>query len=192
MDFSIKNPSTLTVVFQPHELPLTFRIYNSRGQLYFFRYVDMPEIRVNIKHPDSYTTNGPKVQSIEPIIIRPLFVILPPHERKGLEKPVEIKYHPELTKEKGTPARHYTHKGLIEIGDFFNSLPPAIRYFILLHEYAHFFYETEHYCDLWAAKKFIAEGYNNSTAYYALTEVLRDTDENTKRILSLEKNLNKR
>ena len=92
---------------------------------------------------------------------------------------------------KGTPARNFTGKGLIEVGEKFYKYPYAVRVFILLHELGHFYYKDESLCDLFAAKNFINWGYNNSTAFYALSQVLNcDSDRNKERVTILFKNLN--
>jgi len=190
MNFEIKKPSTVTVVFEPQKLPFTFKVHKD-GQLYFFRKLSkgQEKINFNLKHSGSYQSNEGTIVSIDKMTIKPLGFSVPLPQRIGREKPITIQYNPILTKEFGTPARHFTGKGLIEVGDFFKSLPFPIRYFVLLHEYAHFFYKDESYCDLWAAKRFVENGYNRSTALYALTDVLKNTDENIKRILTLNRNL---
>lgn len=191
MNIKVQNPSTLTVTFTKDQLPLTFKIFSGKGKLYHFRILQnkLKLIHVNIPHAGNYTYNFGTIVKIEPIQIKPLTFELPPYERNR-EKPFKIVYNAELNKGT-TPARHYTETGIIEVGDFFYSLSEHIQHFILLHEYAHFFYKTEEYCDQWAAKKFIAEGYNNSTAFYALTTVLKESTKNANRILSLQSKLNK-
>jgi hypothetical protein len=74
-------------------------------------------------------------------------------------------------------------RGIIEKGNKFNSYSKPTRVFFLLHEFAHFYYKTEKFCDLFAMVHFLRMGYNMSTAMYCLTNVLRRTPENKERIL---------
>jgi hypothetical protein len=46
--------------------------------------------------------------------------------------------------------------------DLWNSLNHLQRLFILLHEFGHYFYKTEHFCDLYAKKELLKMGYNRS------------------------------
>ncbi len=188
--FEIASPSTVTVRFKNDLLPATFTLHDSAGALFFFR--DIPkgrlEIKVNINKPGTFKFNTGLIDNIEPIKIRPLNIVLPPYERNR-EKPYKVFFNPGLTQ---TPARHHTATGRIEVGPLFKKQIKPIQRFILLHEQGHFFYQDEHKADLYAAKKFIEEGFNNSTAMYALTKVLKNTPANTIRKFKLDKNLNKR
>jgi len=57
--------------------------------------------------------------------------------------------------------------------------------FILLHEYGHMFYKTEHKTDCYALKKYLQMGLPPSMAFYALAKVLHDTPANEARIKKL-------
>jgi hypothetical protein len=181
MTFKIKNPSTVYVDgLNFGDLVKVFDT-NKTGidALIFFRHIgNFSKIKINLPNPASYTINVGNVVDIKPIEITPLNVVLPEVERMK-EKPCEIKYNKKLT---GTPARIFTDAGVIEIGDEFYKYPPPIRLFILLHEYSHFFYKTESFCDLWAAKKFVEAGYNASNALYSISKVLKKTPFNVERI----------
>ena len=93
-------------------------------------------------------------------------------------KPYKFVFNPNLN---GSPARNFSQTGIIEYGNNFLNLPAPVKTFILLHEIGHFFYKTEKYCDIFAAKNFIDMGYNNSTAFYALSKVLRESAANKER-----------
>lgn len=46
--------------------------------------------------------------------------------------------------------------------DLWNKLNKLQRLFILLHEFGHYFYKSEHLCDLYAKVKLLEQGYNRS------------------------------
>lgn len=46
--------------------------------------------------------------------------------------------------------------------DLWKSLDRTAKTFILLHEFGHYFYKTEHFCDLYAKSKMLELGYNRS------------------------------
>jgi hypothetical protein len=110
-------------------------------------------------------------------------ITLPKAER-GRIRPIKIVYNEEL---EGTPARIFTtaNPAVIELGAKFKTFPIQIKLFILLHEYAHLFYETEWKVDTLALKLFLQMGGNPSQAFYALSKVLKDTPENNERVQRL-------
>jgi len=67
-----------------------------------------------------------------------------------------------------TPARMNRFTGEIQTAEWFNDLPAEVKHFILLHEQGHNYYKTEEYCDLYAVKMFISQGFNPSQAVLAL------------------------
>ena len=157
---------------------------------YFFRVLNkkFDTLKFNICHAGTYHCEVGTIVKITGIEITPLSVILPAPDRNRF-KEFKIIYNPNLD---GTPARNFTGRGIIETGNTFKNHTFAVRVFILLHEVGHFFYKDETLCDLFAAKVFIDLGYNNSTAFYALSQVLNcNSDRNKKRVLILFNNLNK-
>lgn len=187
-NFTTIGKATVYVTFD--KKPRSIKVYRN-GILYFFRELEgkYQSIKFNICHAGRYTTNVEcKSIAIKPIEIEPLNFKLPKPQRNYFQ-PFRILKNNSL---KSTPARHYYKIGVIEIGPVFFKFPHCIRLFILLHEVGHFYYKDEHLADAYAAKKFIENGYNNSSAMYALTRILTDcTQKNEKRILSLFKILNK-
>lgn len=180
MQINVNSPSTIRIKFTD-VLPRLFKLYNSKGQLYFFRYLDgkTPRIKFNIPDVGTYTPDILiEVVSIKPIEIPEDLPILPPAERDRYKKST-VKYNPELL---SSPAIIYTHKGLIEVGPKFYELPPTIQLFLLLHEEGHYFYKTEENCDLYALVNYFRMGYNRGMAYYALEKVLSKTPQNMQRI----------
>lgn len=188
-NFEVKEKATVTVTLS--KMPGVLKVM--RGSLlYFFRELTgrMKDadgvIKINILHPGSYTlSHEAESIKVEPIRIHPLPFPLPPKDR-DLFKSFEVVYNPDL---KNTPARNFTGHGIIEVSPQFKKLPHFIQEFIMLHEVGHFYYKDEINADLYALKKYIEKGYNNSGAYYSLTKVLRPTEANKKRIDNLYKHL---
>jgi hypothetical protein len=154
----------------------------SDGSVYHVREMpDMKYIDVAIHHADSYTVDTECVilpmGEIKPSEIN---IQLPTAERWRL-RPVEIVYNPDL---EGTPARIFTTKNpaIIEVGDYFYTLPKQQRYFILLHEFGHLFYTEEWKVDRFALKVYLLGGYNQSQAFYALSKVLGSSEQSKDRI----------
>lgn len=187
MKFEILFPSTITVGDLNNFDNVNVYL---GGMLYFFRDLDKKfnHIKINIKHKGVYNIDNGKILNILPIEINKLSYNLPEPDRDRLKRFIIVKNY----NLKGSPARNFTNKGVIEIGENFFKLPFPVRLYVLLHEVAHFFYESEINCDLWAAKKFIEMGYNNSTAFYALSKVLNcQSKSNEERIAILFNHLNK-
>ena len=180
--FSTSGKNTIEISF--NKLPKRIEVFKD-GKLYFFRELNggFKNIKFNVCHPGNYEINT-DVESIKvlPLKIHPLKIKLPPKQRSFF-KPFRFKKNNQL---EGTPARHFYQIGLIELGKSFYKQAYPIRLFILCHEIGHFFYKDEILADLYAAKIFIDNGYNNSTALYALTKVLNsDSEQNYERVLEL-------
>ncbi len=189
-NFTTKEKATVSIFFNAGQIPGILKVYDSKGRLYFFRDINgQQRLKFNIAKADNFTLNC-DVDTVEvlPLSIHLLNVSLPAPDRNDYKK-YSIVYNPELT---GTPARNFFRKGLIEVGTQFKKQPYPIRVFILLHEIAHFYYSSEENCDIWAAQEFIKRGYNNSTAFYALKNVLQFKSERNKaRLVNLFKNLHR-
>lgn len=165
-----------------------FLLRNERNDVYFFRYLQGNEnvIKFNICHPGKYRANCSLSIEILPLNIIEIKEQLPAYERNylaGMEKfTLETTFNPSIK----SPAWNYSKKGLIQFNPEWKQYPFPVRFFVLLHEIGHFFYETESKCDFFAAKKFLEMGYNPSTAYYSLTRVLNlNNSEAIKRINKL-------
>lgn len=176
----VSKPSTVYIAFSGN-LPRYFELRNSAGELYHFRHLDgkTPRIKFNIVQPDTYSANAAfTLVKIVPIEIPTRLPDLPKHERERY-KEFSIVDNPTLS---GTPARIFTETGIIEKGQQFYEYPKTIRVFFLLHEVGHFFYSTEEYCDLFALTHYLKMGYNRSMAFYALSKVLKRSENNMKRL----------
>jgi hypothetical protein len=160
---------------------------------YYFRYLDgkTPRIKFNVPDPGEYETNVPiEVVKTVPIEIPEKYPRLPPADRDRW-KPVTEWYNPEMDKGTTTPIRIYTEPGIIEFGDRFLSYISPIKKFLKLHEYGHLFYSSEENCDMYALVNFIRMGYNQSTAYYALSHILSRSQTNVERLKTLLNNIQK-
>lgn len=191
-NFVTDGKKTISVFFEDRPKPGSiFKVFDENGRLYFYRKMSgQDRIKFNICKAGSFTTNF-KLHTCEvlPITIHPLNVKLPPPQRNEM-KPFVIKRNPGLGE--GTPARNFFYKGIIETGPKFYRQIEPIQRFIILHEIGHFLYKDEWLADLYAAVNFINEGFNNSTALYALTDVLNcNVERNKERIKKLFKILHR-
>jgi hypothetical protein len=184
--FKTNGRATIYITFSD-ENPMSIDV-TLLDKLYFFRDLGgkFPQIKFNVNHAGTYSIDTDcKTIQVKPIEITPLDIQMPEPERNRM-KDFTIVYNPNL---KGTPARNFSQTGVIEYSDIWKQLPFPVRLFILLHEIGHFYYKTEKYADLYAAKAFIDNGYNQSTAIYSLTKVLHESPANLDRIYSLFNNI---
>lgn len=180
MALKINKPSTLRISFLGNP-PRYFCLYDQKGRIYYFRYLDgrTPSIKFNVPDIGTYTGNHEfTVSKISNIETPSEYPTLPGAERNRWKEPTLV-YNPDL---KGTPARVFTDTGVIEHSPDYYSYPPPIRLFLDLHETGHFLYKTEEYCDLWALINFLRMGYNRSTAYYTLDKILSRSQDNMDRL----------
>lgn len=179
----INTPSSVYVRFT-EGTPKLFQVFDGYGHVHYFRYISDPSVsRIKFRMPvrGNYTFNVPlEIVKTVPIEI-PDYVknpVLPTPER-DLWKPVRFKYDNTLD----TVARIFPDTGLILHGPRYNELSRPMQIFIDEHEKAHMFYDkTEEYCDLFALVSFIRMGYNESTAYYVLSNVLRRSAQQMDRV----------
>ena len=181
-------PGKCTVYVSFVHNPLRFELYDERGKVYFFRELGgkFGSIKFNICKKGFYRFSEPCiVNKIVPIEIKPFGVDLPPIDRDRAQS-VKVVYNPDL---KNTPARIFSKKGIIEVGPRFKTFPFPTRLFILCHEVGHLFYSQEEDADLYACKIFLENGYNKSSAFYALSRVLKINLRNKNRILKIFKHV---
>jgi hypothetical protein len=193
MKFFADSPKTVSVKFD--SVPDRFYCMKHNGndwELYYFRELHgkpkYGNIIFNICHPGNYFILSGEVMGINPLAKFQSGISFPPKERNRL-KPFFCVVN-DSAEMKRTPARNFTGTGKIEVTTYFLSWPYAIQLFIMLHEIGHFFYKTEKYCDLYAAKIFIdILGFNPSTAYYSLSKILSRSPESDERLKTLYENL---
>lgn len=217
MQVKSNQPATIYIKFAGGLLPKKFEVRNSRGELYYFRYLDgkTPRIKFNVCHADTYFSHTPfEVVKIVDIEIPTDLPTLPDFSRDRI-KDFTIVYNPNLI---GTPARVFTKDGIVEKGRDLYKYPKPLRVFILLHEVGHFFYgltdeditrarrmkqadgekfvkdkkqQGEENCDTFALINYLKMGYNRSMAYYALSKVLARSPGNIGRLKALFYNIQK-
>lgn len=188
-NISIVFPSTVYIRFT-NEMPKLFVVSFVDGQVEYFRHTDgkTPMIKFNLPNQGQYQCNVPfSIVKIVPVEI-PQLPSLPPAERDRYKGDPTIVYDPSWTV---SPASNFTDQNIIVHGPEWMKQIPPIRLFIDLHEVGHFFYKTEEYCDMFAFVNFMRMGYNRSTAYYALSNVLKSSPQNVSRIKSIFKGIQK-
>lgn len=188
VSINIDFPSTVYIQFTG-VMPKLFVLRDGSGDVHYFRYLNgsIPRIKFNMPIAGMYTTdNEIQVVKIVPIEIPDNLPTLPPAERDRL-KPVTFVFNPNLK----FTASINTHTGIIEHGPKYMGLIKPVQIFIDEHEKGHMFYKTEEKCDLFALVNFIRMGYNESTAYYALSSVIKKSPEQMKRVKDMFNNLDK-
>lgn len=174
-------PSTYRIRFIDNT-PSVFRIYNEKGDLYFYRYMPQGQKSIKINIPDigNYYFNANAIVERSPISINSnVYKIKLPAKERNRRKDYFIVHDENETE---SPAIIFTKEGRIITGSKFKKLTIPMKQFILLHELGHFDYKTEKFCDLFATVEFIKMGHNPSTAMYCLVDVLRKHPQNDERI----------
>lgn len=192
--FKTRNKST--VLLHLTEPTTGVNVYRN-GALYFFRRLKGSEkkIKFNVCHAGNYTIDANCDVELLPFSISATLNQLPglpPYERNKDKTIDEILCNVQIKAGtfSNTPARNWVKRGVIETGVSFENLMDAFKYFILLHEVGHFYYSDETACDLFALHHFLASGYNESTAFYALAELLdARKPEHVERITNLFKSI---
>ena len=139
---------------------------------------------INVVRSDNYSANLPfKAVRVSDVQKQGKGIILPTQERNRI-KDIKIVRNNSIG---STPARIFTGKSpaIIEVSDYFYSLPEQWRLFIICHEYAHLFYKTEWKTDVLGLRLFLGMGGNPSQALYALSKILKRKPENMHRIQTI-------
>lgn len=163
---SISDKVTITgYVPKPTRVYVTFM----NGDIFYFRDIFKPGyFEINMPLPGLFDLHNFKVVKVEPIKISyPNFKLKKPD--RNFKKKFPVRIDANLT---GTPARNYFVRGEIVVSKRFLRLPFMARLFILLHEDGHFLYISEKDADKYALYHLLINGYNNSSAYYSLKDVL--------------------
>lgn len=184
MPLHIESPKTVYISFLG-EMPKLFELYDLKdGRVYYFRHLDgkTPRIKFNITHEGSYDSDTDFCVERETEVKTPYNLPKLPSPDRSRVKPLEVVINESL---EGTPACIYTDEGVIEVGEWFLSMPKQIQGFLLFHEQAHLLFSDEHDCDLFALVASLRKGYNRSMCMYALTHYLSRSKENTGRIYKL-------
>ena len=182
--FTTYDKATISVFFN-NEIPKRFYIFDSNDDIFYYRDLtpNNKTIKVNIAKADTFSINADAEIKIGPLEVKTIQKEMPRFEKNFYHKNFVYSYNPNL---KGTPARNFYKKGIIEIGPRFYELPKPIRVFILCHEIGHSFYHDEHKADLFAVQLYLKKGYNKTMALHSLTDVLNyDSERNRERIQKL-------
>jgi hypothetical protein len=175
-------------------MPKTFVLSSiTANEDYYFRYLDgkTPRIKFNVPDPGTYNSNVPvEVVKVAPIEIPDKMPTLPPANRDRWQECKKV-YNPEMDSTTTTPIRIYSNMGIIEYGDRFLSFIKPIQIFLEFHERGHQFYVEEENCDMFALVNFINSGYNQTTAYYALDNILSRSPQKIERLKTLFNNIQK-
>lgn len=87
-------------------------------------------------------------------------------------------------------AHIFKKQGKITVDKFYENKPDYISNFMKWHEVGHYDYETEVYCDLFAANKMLSLGYNPSQIYSAMKEIFTENeDHQIERINTIKKSI---
>lgn len=178
---------------QPHTVRIIAPRREGRNPIYYERKVADDTININLPvHPKKVilTTEEGRVKDVlQGPLTAPQIPYFDAPTRKAPYEPEDIVYEPKWDME--SPARIFSNKPLIQYNpDKINKLPEPIKRFIFMHELAHLYFgkelplkEREMKCDTWAAITFLNQGWNLSSAIYALTQVLNRNKVNVARML---------
>lgn len=150
------------------------------GKLYANRPFVKGLFKFNIPFSGNYEFSGKffELHKVEPLQKWDKIITLPDRERNKTVGIKKIVIKPDMD----SPARIYTDDQVILVSDKWLAYPVEMRFFILLHEVGHFYYQEEWKCDTFAAHWFIKLGFNPSQAFESLAGVLCDSDTNDERI----------
>lgn len=144
-------------------------IYDKRGIFYNF---SGNEIKFNLPKGE-YSSKGEIYMLDNAVKFR--LPKLPPRQRKHKMFFPFIELENNLRENFGTVALIYPEKGKIifDEKEYFELLTPEISA-IYFHECGHFWYSTEKFCDIFAAREMIKNGYNPSQCGYAFVNMLNN------------------
>lgn len=144
-----------------------FYIYDYRGVIFYTN----KDLKKNIKAfnlPEGvYFSTSKFIRLKNPIKNKK--IILPIKERDLKINQFKIEF-----KENKNKATVYYNDGLIIFDLYFKKCPLPDLFFTYFHELGHRFFQTEKYCDLYAAKKMYAMGFNTSQIGKSPVKVLSD------------------
>ena len=145
------------------------RIYDDRGQLFYFRNPDKFPFHFNLPKGTYSSSNTLKKTSPRKYKLPQL----PRFERNNKpHKQVKLVFADNPHK-----ASIFIDKGLIVFDYKLRDLSYPQQKQVFFHELGHYHYRTEKYCDLFACRKMLIEGYNPSQCYYSIKGTLNESKE---------------
>lgn len=181
----IKNPTTIYLNSVKGKLLSSIKLLKADGKIYYERKFTKPVNFAKFNIPDLgayvlFTDNDCIVQ--RGVLKKSDKIIDLPDPEKDLKKTLG-KYQFILNNKIGsTPACISTDRKKIYYNDRFLNLPIYAQKFIFWHELGHRFYFTELYCDLYATKKMLEAGYNESSCVNSLKDILKRSPQDCERI----------
>jgi len=194
LDLKTNNPLTLKIeVKDPENSLKQYEIIGVDGRSYFRRYTTDNRILINLPiHSRKivvYVSKG----ALASILQMPLeFPNLPYIDTPEKFRTYEIEDFKVFENNRmNSPARMYPGKPVIEINrEKMQKYPVPVQNFIKYHEVGHYFFDDEIKADTWATITFLNRGYNLSSAWYSLIDVLGKSKENVKRMIAQNKLIN--
>lgn len=149
------------------------RIYTREVDLFYFKDPKKLPFHFNLPRGVYYTNNTLKETQAR----RYKLPMLPAKERhKKIPNNLEIVYGNNPHK-----ASIYFEKHMILLDYGIKKLSKPQKTNIILHELAHYYYKTEKYCDLWAAREMLVQGYNPSQIFFSIYGTLNNSDTSLER-----------
>lgn len=145
------------------------RIFDERGMLFYFRNPSKLPFRFNL--PKGTYSSGNSLKRTQPRKYK--LPMLPKYERTTKpHKQVQLLFGNNPHK-----ASIFIDKGIILFDYAIRDLSIPQQRQIFYHELAHYHYKTEAYCDLFAVRRMLIEGFNPSQCYYSVKGTLNDSKE---------------
>jgi hypothetical protein len=190
--FDPQEPTTYAITFDGGNKPKLFNVYDSEGNLYYFRHLDGKTGSIELNFPDNghFTTDDTTpftITASKPLVPSGQDIPLPPPDRSYDASNLKIQVGPPSMG--STPARIFPKIGVIEYNPNMTKYPYPIRLFILLHELSHTQYTNEASADAMALKLYLGMGYNASMAYYSLSHILKVSPDNVVRLKKMFSNI---
>lgn len=142
------------------------RIFDDRGQLFYFRNPKKFPFHFNL--PKGTYSSGNSLKRVQPRKYK--LPQLPKYERSAKKKDIKLVFANNPHK-----ASIYIETGLIVFDYDIRNLSIPQQRQIFYHELGHYHYKTEHYCDLFAIRRMLMEGFNPSQCYYSVKATLNDS-----------------
>lgn len=152
-----------------HTTDKFLRIYDGQGRLFYF--FDMKPGRHDLHFnlpPGVYTTNN----NVRRGSVRKYKLPSLPKKERSYTPPRELKISYANNPNKATID---VTRGTVVLDYSIQNLSRPQKVYILYHEKGHHFYATEHYCDLYAMRQMLRDGFNPSQIARSIAGALGNT-----------------